>query len=186
MADLPSLLASCHLQCLPHTPSAQAGAKALAALYQTLLKSSVSKVVYRLVDQDRRCIGFASGTLDRYTTQRGVLRQLPPGLLLSLLLRNLLQPTHLLAQWRWRHCIPQAGSGYILTIGTDPTFIGDKKIAGRMLLAELEAFFRERDCQQVWVDTESSNRRAIDFYLKNLYTIVREDHGHALLSKILV
>jgi hypothetical protein len=125
--------------------------------------------------------GFASGTLDLRGTEVRLRERMAarPSVFLRLAARNLLAPLHLLARRSWESVIPLAGVGYVLTIGvTDGS-----PVRGVEVLRALEREFQTRGACESWVDTERSNSRAVEFYVRNGYQIASERFGQVLLSR---
>jgi GNAT superfamily N-acetyltransferase len=93
-------------------------------------------------------------------------------------------PGHVLARRRWEALIPRQGIGYVLTLGSARAVESAAASApGGELLEKLEDWFRSRECEEVWVDTELQNQRAHAFYLRRGYVEVARDFGQVLLKK---
>jgi hypothetical protein len=130
--------------------------------------------------------GFASGTLSLRNSETTIKKKLPFLRTLKTAWYHLISPGHLISRFLWEKTIPTTNIGYILSIGLIPSEKTAQKIRGTHLLKALERFFVENGCSASWVDTELSNFKALDFYKRNGYVLVRSDWGHCLLKKDLV
>ena len=178
-------LARCHRLCLPDTASSRAGLDVLEALYAGLFADSAAHVIWEPGPEAAREQGaFASGTVHYRDTELLTRRALPAVAFARLAVRALTMPRHVLARRRWEPLIPQQGIGYVLTLGVARALVPSARTrGGRELLAQLEAWFLSRGCSASFVDTELSNRRAHDFYLRQGYFELSRDYGQVLLHK---
>lgn len=181
-------LARCHALCLPDTASSRAGAEVLEGLYEALLSDPGARVIWRPgLDENAPELGaFAAGTVRFRETEALTRRKLRPALFAKLALRVASMPSHVLSRRRFEATIPHDGIGYVLTLGSARAVVkGANAPRGSEILAELEEWFEARGARESWVDTELSNRRAHEFYLRVGYTEVARAFGQVLLKKSL-
>ena len=181
-------LALCHRLCLPETASSRAGLDVLEALYAALMRDLAAHVIWEpgLAGAPEHG-AFAAGTVRFRETEAHTRRSLPAAAFARLAVRAALMPKHLLARRRWESLIPHEGIGYVLTLGVASAVVPSVRTRrGRDILADMEAWFAKQGCSASFVDTELSNRRAHEFYLRAGYLELSRDHGQVLLRKALV
>ena len=143
-----------------------------------------------MAEDDNACVltapkvsGFASGTTNLRASEKSITKKLKFKFKIRLIFFNLLAPGHLLAMISWQKRIPAGDIGYVLSIGLDKKLAQKEKTFGSHLLKELEHFFSQKKCLESWVDTENSNIKAINFYIRCGYEVVDRSFGHCLLKK---
>ena len=178
-------LARCHRLCLPDTASSRAGLDALEALYAGLLRDAGAHVIWEPGPEASPEQGaFAAGTVRYRETELHTRRSLPKAAFARLALRAATMPRHVLARRRWESLIPHEAIGYVLTLGVASAVVPSARTRrGSELLADLEAWFVNQGATASFVDTELSNRRAHEFYLRVGYLELSRDHGQVLLRK---
>ena len=177
-------LARCHLLCLPETASSRAGLSVLQGLYAALHTDAAARVIWYPAADPNHHGAFAAGTVRYRDTELHTRRMLPRVAFARLALRAASMPGHVLARRRWESAIPHAGIGYVLTLGAARAIVpGSDTVRGSVVLAELESWFAAQGCTASWVDTELSNQRAHEFYLRQGYLEVSRDYGQVLLQK---
>jgi hypothetical protein len=127
--------------------------------------------------------GFASCSLDLKDGEERIKKRLNIKQWFRLILQHLRQPQYILAKKQFDKVLPDSTFGYILTIGTGRAIPGGSGPSGSSLLAEIERQILARGAFEVWVDTEVSNLRAIEFYKKHGYIVKLTSWGNVLLRK---
>jgi|GEM_PF-1465554 len=164
-ADLNQVL-SLHLKTLGYTFNSRLGEAHLRTLYLTVMNDPGSFV--GVAFDGVTLVGLVSGTMDAKRLEASLYAALPPARWVTIGLRVFFHPMLLLECRKARRL--NAGvylngrpiKGMLTTVAVAESH--RKKGVGRMLVGELERFFRGRGCLIFSLDTLSNNREAIEFY----------------------
>ncbi len=151
----------------------------MLTLYRALAGDANGRVV--LAWTGPRDGAFAAGSLALRATEDTIRRALGRRWTVAARLAfwNLLAPWHLASRLDWERIIPREGAGYVLTLGATP----GSAVRGRAILASLEEELVAGGAQELWVDTEASNERALTLYARAGYAVRARRLGQVLLSK---
>ncbi len=173
-----------HLQALGNTPNSQIGSWLIRKLYESTIKSKAAKVI--LYKEHNQVIGIISFALDLPTVVDQIAKRFSPAELCKVVLGMcihpwtiILQVNHRLFMLQSNKYLPKSYPG-IMTIAVDENY--RRKNIGSKLIQSIDKFIVDIP-RCIYVDTYTSNTKAINFYLKNGYHKVYASYGNTMLKK---
>lgn len=181
-----SKIVEIHKEVLRDTFASKVGKSFIYSLYHILLKNRPQSEVF-IYGDTYRVQGFIGLTKDRLKLNKTVNSKISFGQKVRIATFVLLHPISickLYSKLKLANFIAKnykAGFPSILTLGVSHEFQGIG--VGRRLIDRADKFFRRDGFLKYFVDTESSNKGAIKFYLKLGFRRIATIAGNVVLEK---
>lgn len=180
-----SKLVEIHRVVLNKTFTSRVGKSFILALYNVLLSHSSNSEVF-ISKSGNKVRGFLSLTKDRSELNKIINRQISLGRKARLAAFVLLHPglvSRLYSKIMLDHFISNRKGEYpsVLTLGVSTEFRGTG--VGSQLILRANKYFKDLGVPKYFVDTDSSNESALQFYIKMGFKRVAAVAGNVVLEK---